>query len=330
MTRKYPYYLYMSITWFFLYLATVLLTISYLTIDTSLYRFAIITNAPITFSMMFLVDSVSRKTVDSRKVLVTTIVATLLVVFAFESSSAVEIHTSYLGEKAPAMTGNFDISGSLIFALAGLYWIYYMAKIYISAPQNIKKDSLINLLGAIIAGSGSALAFGSGFVWYLPGTDYVCIAIGALTCAYAFYKQPKLGHVLSFKVYRLMTINTNSGLSLYTYDWDKGLPYDSQLLSSAIYGISGILNESLNKGIIKEIEFEQGTLILHQHENYPIFFVLIANESRPILKNALQLFAKDFSVVFPAEEVDTNLNLSTYKKADDIVDQTFPFVVSYI
>lgn len=327
-TRKYRYYLYMSFTWLFIFMANVLLAISYLYIDTTLYRIAIIINAPITFSMMFLVDSVSRKKVDPVKVLITSIVSTSLVIFAFEPG-AVVINTSYLGEKAPAMAGDFDLAGSMLFALAGLFWLYYMVKIYLSAPDNLKKDSTINLLGALIAGPGSGIAFASGFVWYLPGTDYICIAIGALTCAYAFTKQPKLGYVLSFKVYRLMTINSNSGITLFSYDWIKDQPLDNQLFSAALTGICSILNESLGKGIIREIEFEQGILILQQIENYPIFFVLIANESRPILKNALQLFSKGFSGEFSIDLVENNIELSRYDVSDSILKETFPFVVEY-
>lgn len=328
-TRKYRYYLYMSLTWLFIFMANVLLVVSYLNIDTTLYRIAIIINAPITFSMMLLVDSVSRKTVDPVKVLVTTIVSTSLVIFAFEPG-AVVINTSYLGEKAPAMAGDFDLAGSMLFALAGLFWLYYMVKIYFSAPDNIKKDSTINLIGALIAGPGSGIAFASGFVWYLPGSDYVCIAIGALTCAYAFTKQPKLGYVLSFKVYRIMTINTQSGLALYTYDWENEPLFEDQLFSGALIGISAILNESLNKGIIKEIEFEQGKLIVKQLEDYPIFFVLLANESRPILHSALDLFSKAFRNTFPVEEVSDYIETSKFTSADNLLQEHFPFVVNYI
>lgn len=156
------------------------------------------------------------------------------------------------------------------------------------------------------------------------------LPVGALTCAYAFSKQPKLGYVLPFKVYRLMTINTTSGLALYTYDWDTEQLFDNQLFSAALIGISSILNESLGKGIIKEIEFEQGTLIIKQLIDYPVYFVLIANESRPIIKRALDLFSKAFILTFPAEQIDGNIEISKFSKADSLLKEHFPFVVNYI
>ena len=259
-TKKYPHFLYMSFTWFFMFVGTFLLALSYLFIDKALYPFAIIANAPLTFSIMLLVDSISRKNVDPWKLIAVTIVSTCLIVFSVDSN-AVIINKDFFGESAPALSGRFDLAGSAIFIIAGFFWLYYMAKIYINAPLSIKRDAGINLLGAIIAGPGAAIAFASGFVWILPGTDYACIAIGALTCAYAFNRQPKLGYVLPFKVYRIMIINSNSGITLFSYDWDKVQPFDNQLFSAALTGICSILNESLGKGIIREIEFEQGVLI---------------------------------------------------------------------
>ena len=326
-SKKYPHFLFMSFTWFFMFIGTFFLAISYLTIDTTLYRFAILANAPLTFSIMFLVDSISRHHIDSKKLFITTIVTTCLLIFAFDSV-AVILNVSSLGETAPALSGRFNIAGSSVFLLAGFYWLYYMTKIYINAPQSIKKDAKINLLGAIIAGPGAALAFASGFVWILPGIDYVCIAIGALTCAYAFYKQPKLGYVLPFKVYRLMAINSTNGLALFTYDWDKDV-FDNQLFSSALFGISSILKESLGKGIVQEIEFEQGTLLLQNYEDYLVFFVLIANESRPILKKALEIFSNEFIKKFPNGVIRESLEISRFQEAESMLNDTFPFVVSY-
>lgn len=327
-TKRYPHFLFMSFTWFFLLLGTVLLAFSYLALDSNLYRIAIIVNAPLTFSIMFLVDSVSRQSIDPKKLFVSTIVSTCFVIFAFDTN-AVKINKSFHGGTTLAMSGRFDIAGSSLFLLAGLFWLYYMAKIYINAPQSIKKDAGINLLGAIIAGPGSTVAFASGFVWIVPGADYACIALGALTCAYAFMRQPKLGYVLPFRVYKLMTINSESGLALYSYDWDTENPFDNQLFSAALFGICSILNESLKKGIIKEIQFEQGILILQQHEEYPIFFVLIANESRPILKKGLDLFSKGFIEKYPTQIVQSQIELSKFKDADAILQKNFPFIVEY-
>ena len=71
-------------------------------------------------------------------------------------------------------------------------------------------------------------------------------------------------------------------------------------------------------------------MILHQQGDYPVFFVLIANENRPILKSALQLFAKSFKTQFSAEVIEHSVDIGKFRKADEIVDETFPFVVSYL
>lgn len=186
-TKRYPHFIFMSSTWFFMFFGTLLLAIAYFDTNIEIYRLAILANIPIMFSIMLLVDSISRQDIDPRKLFVMTIVMTATIIFSFDSN-AIKINVSYLGEHAPALAGRFDVAGSALFLLGGFFWLFYMAKIYIHAPKNIKKDALINLIGAIIAGPGAALAFSSGFVWYLPGTDYVCIACWCFDLCLCFFE----------------------------------------------------------------------------------------------------------------------------------------------
>ena len=125
-----------------------------------------------------------------------------------------------------------------------------------------------------------------------------------------------------------MAINSTNGLALFTFDWDKN-DFDNQLFSSAIFGISSILKESLGKGIIREIEFEQGTLLLKNYEDHSVFFVLISNESRPILKKALELFSNEFIRKFPNNIIRESIEISQYQESENILKDTFPFVVNY-
>ena len=83
-----------------------------------------------------------------------------------------------------------------------------MLKIYLLSPPSIKKYTLINLVGAIIAGPISAFIYVFGTNWYIPGLDYITITIGAILTAYAFLKEPKIGYVLQFKI-MFLCINTS-------------------------------------------------------------------------------------------------------------------------
>ncbi len=323
----YPHFKYMSITWGSLVAGNLLLAIAYLTLDFELYRAGIIASAPLTFAIMALVDSVSRQKVDPLKLFVVTAASSALVIYAFEPGS-IALNTSLLGEIDPALRGNFMVSGSLIFLLAGLMWLLYMGKIHFRAPPGIKKYSKINFAGAIIAGPGSIIAFATGFVWIIPGTDYLLIGIGAFLCAYAFAHQPKLGYVLPFNVYRLMVVDIEAGITLYTYDWDESGLVDSFLFSGALQGVCTILQESVGKGSVQDIHFDQGVLVIQRVKDHPVAFVLIASRSSPILQDALQLFADRFVIEFGVQIKRDRTELTQFAATHSLVDTAFPFVVS--
>lgn len=326
---KYLHFRAMFITWFFLWIGNFLLAWAYLTLNTTLYRIGIVLSIPLTYGIMLLVDSVSRGSIDPFKLFLITVASTALVIFAFDLD-AVTINTSVLGEQAPALVGRFNAAGSIIFLLAGILWLFYMTKIFVRAPESVKTASRVNLVGAVIAGPGSMIAFVSGFVWVLPGTDYFCISVGALLCAYAFGTQPKLGYVLPFRVYRLNVVNIGAGVPLYDYTWEDPGFLNATLFSGAIKGISGILDESLRQGDVREITFEKGILISQRLAKFPVAFILVATRSAPILKHALNLFARDFEREFRPVLADlTTVDLAHLRSASSIVETCFPFIVTY-
>jgi len=328
--HKYPHLLYMSAAWFFLWLGNLLLAIAYLTLNVTIYKIGVLATAPLTFFIVLLMDTISRETLDPRKLFIITIVSSFVLVFAFDEN-AVIMNTSALGEVAPALNGRFLIAGSSLFIISGVLWFYYMLQIHLKAPKKLKKISSINLIGATIAGPSAAIAFASGLVWILPGTDYMMIGIGALICTYSFVKQPKLGYVLPFKVSRLLAIDINTGLPVYSHTWEEEGLIDSYLFSGAIHGITLILKESLHKGLVKEIRLEEGVLILKQPViDYPIAFVLIASKTSAILHQALNIFASSFIKEYPKKMLEEIIHKAQPPSISKIVQNAFPFVVSYV
>lgn len=329
LAKRYPYFAYMTITWASLGIGNLLIAKSYLTLDPIIYRVGIVGTAPLLFAIMLLVDWVSRESVDPRKLFIVTVISSCLFIFAFDTDS-VNLQNSLIGELGPAMAGRFSMTGSIVFILAGLMWLFYMAKINMNSPRNIKFYSRINLIGAILAGPGSMAIFATGIVWILPGTDYFFIGLGALFCAIAFTKEPRLGYVLPFKVYRMQTIDIKSGILVHSYSWDeKGLG-DSELFSGALTGISALLQETLGRGLIREISFENGILILLHPKGSPLAHVLISSKSSPILKRALEIYAHAFEGKFESLiKTQSFHNVGDYKSADELIKSSFPFVVAY-
>ena len=140
------------------------------------------------------------------------------------------------------------------------------------------------------------------------------VGIGVLLCAYSFAKQPKLGYVLPFRVHRLIAADNRSGVPLFTFTWDeKGLA-ETTLFAGAMQGVSGILNESLHQGTVQEIKFERGFLLLHQLQEIPVTFILIATKSSQILKQGLGMFAENFAATFKSNlKTENNCGSGTFR-----------------
>lgn len=321
---KYPHFLYMSLTWLFMSLSCIFLIASYVFMNFIIYRIAITLNIPITYSLMLLMDTISSEKVDIKKSILITINSTAMIIFAF-SSDAVITNETGLNETTPALNGWFNLSGVTLFIISSGMWIYYMLKIHLQAPQSLKKYSTINMVGAIIAGAGGAIAFGTELVWFLPGTDYFFIAVGSLICSYAFIKQPKLGYVLPFKVHRIISINANGGIPVYTYSWDASGLMDSTLFSGALQSISAILSESISRGAVKEITLDEGVLIIHKHTESPLIYVLITTKSSPILLHGLNLFQVEFTGKFGKDALG-GVDLSDSFEVEKLVKKCFPFL----
>jgi len=325
---KYLHFFYMFFTWFFLWLGNLLIGIAYLTFNFTIYRIGIVISAPLAFAIMGLVDSISREHIHALKLFIIATISTALFIFAFEVNS-VSYNVSLLGETTLAMQGPFMITGSLTFIFSGLLWIYYMLKIHFHAPVSVKRYSSVNLIGAVLAGPGSFLAFSTGLIWIFPGSDYLLIGSGALLCAYAFWHQPELGYILTFKVFKLMCIKSESGVPIYSYDWDSRNIADPTLLSGAIQAISGILNEGLGKGFVKEVKFDEGMMLIHRTNDPALMVVLITSKSSPILVNGLTQFATDFQKEFKQELNAKLLELRCFLSADALIKKNFPFLPIY-
>ncbi|MHA1820168.1 MAG: hypothetical protein ACTSU2_15560 [Promethearchaeota archaeon] len=327
-SRKYFYFLYMAITWFFLWLGNFLLAIAYLFLDINFYRWGIIITSPLAFAIMKMVDSISRENIDPIKLFIITSISTALFIFSFDEN-AIILNKSTLGDTTLALNGPFDVAGSLVFLFSGLLWLYYMTKIYINAPAEIKRYALINLIGAILIGPGSIIAFGSGIVWIFPGTDYILIALGALLSVYAFRKAPQLGFILRVKVYRLVCINSESGVPLYSYNWSDNEIIDDIMLSGALKGINSILIESVKKGFINQIKLEESYIIFYYLEEQKLMFILFASEIVPLLNRGIVDFSHRFTKKFEKILKETNIDLSQFNSTDEIIKISFPFVPKY-
>ena len=103
---RYRHSLYMGMAWLFLVGGELLLAYSYLTLDLFVYRLGVIFGAPLLFSIVILLDSISRLDLDLWKFGVSVVVTTGLVITAFDEGS-VGYNLSVIGEVGPILRGNF-------------------------------------------------------------------------------------------------------------------------------------------------------------------------------------------------------------------------------
>ncbi len=320
---RYRHSLYMGMAWLFLVGGELLLAYSYLTLDLFVYRLGVIFGAPLLFSIVILLDSISRLDLDLWKFGVSVVVTTGLVITAFDEGS-VGYNLSVIGEVGPILRGNFLFWGSLNFGLGGYLWLFYMVKLYMNSPESTRQYAKLALLSAILAGPGASLAFISGLVWIFPGSDYLVIGLASVLMAYAFHKEPKLAFILPFNVYSIYAIESESGINVYSYHWQKSKKVNDQLFTSAIQGISMVLSESLGEVTIRDIVLEEGHLVIQRSED--LTFILFVSEVSNVVIDALTEFVQQFLELHhsnPSNMIDS----THYDQADRIVDERFPFVV---
>ncbi|MCY3414330.1 MAG: hypothetical protein INQ03_21975 [Candidatus Heimdallarchaeota archaeon] len=315
----------MSMAWGIVSLSSMLLAISYLLLNFIIYKIAIISTVLILFALTGLVDTISRSRIQLSKIVVNTALTTALLIFSMEDDAVLE-NLSLLGERSPALNGHFALVSSLLFALASLYWIYYMVRIHLKIPSSLKFMSGINVLGAFLAGPVSALIFISGIIWYLPGLDYLLLSIGAIICTFAFSREPKLGYVLPFETYALIVFDRESGVPIYHYYWSDLI--NASFISGILKAISSILDESLNKGAVKSIRLDEAVVIINSIHSDRVAFALISSYRNTMINFALNEFAKDFTNKYREQLLRKIHKHSDYRDADKLIDKDFPFIIT--
>ncbi len=323
--HRYPHFLSMSISWLFIFLSIIFLSYAYWSLNILVYILAILITIPIGFSISWLIDTVSRVDMDVYKIIILTFFSTLMLVFAFDEQ-AISINISKMNEVAPSLNGYFMLSGAIIFLLYSSLWFYYNTKIYYKSPSNIKKYALLSLIGATMSGPIASLSFATGLVWLFPGIDYMFVSMGVFLSSYSFWKEPKLGYVLPFKVYAVISVDLISGIPLYSYEWNKIDELNIILFSGAIRGLFDLMGESIGKGQVEEIKLKDAAIQIYNQSEHNVGFLLISSNVSKVLKIGLKAFAEEFCFVFRKEINDDRYFVSQFDKADKIILEKFPFV----
>ena len=327
--NKHRHALFMSLGWFFVTLWCVFVISATLLLSQFISYLIFLVWIPTGYVVVLLLDSFSRESVDPRKILLITGLSTALLIFSFEPNIIVS-YTYPTGEKAfaNAMGRPFTYSFALLTLSIGGLFAYYTYKIHINVPQSLNFYSRINLTGAITMGVITPIIVGLGIEKMIPAINMITMAIGALTMTIAFLKEPKLAFILPFKAIRL-TVIERSGLPLFSYSWSKlDDLVEEELFSGMLQAVSMFVDESLQKGNVKEIHLDRAILILQRSKHYPTVCVLVANKSSQSLRRALDSFSERFDSKY-SQHFSLPIQTKPFETGIDLIRECFPFVPDY-
>ncbi len=326
--KKYNHLLYMGIAWIFSTLWLVVQAASFLFLSNFLYIVSVLFIIPMAFFHVFALDFMTREKTDLKKIFIITILSTLFAVSCITNQSVKRIEFEN-GNINLSWDGGMALYGSILSLLTGLFIFYYSVKIYINSPRNVKMYSFLYSIGGCLIGIVTPIIGMFNFHWDIPGVPMPIFTLGIIICAIALLKKPQIAYITPFKALRLSIIHTQSGLSLYTHHWTKTSNSDTDArFTGMMHGISTILNHSLGKGDIKEIQLEKASLLLQRSPDLPVVCVLIATKTSQSLRDGLKNFSTNFFKQF-APHIQNSTELDPFKEVVTLVEHCFPFIPEY-
>lgn len=315
----------MAIAWFFLDLFYIFNVLGYILWAQPLWLICTFSWIPIAYSMVFLMDSLSRSNIDFFKTAVVSCAGAVLIYTGIQPDAFMPFTLSN-GRIGWDWVGDFRNSVYLITTIVGFLWAYFCIKLWIFAPSTMKKPAFWMMIGSFFIGVLPAIMFVSGFILIYLGIEGVSMSIGALINAIIFAKYPKIIFILPFKVHNLTVISLQGGMPLYRYNWVKIMgDVDDLLFSGMIQGISCILNEAVQQGNIEEIKMSKGTLLIEHDKTNALACVLVTSDTSLILHKALRDFKNEFTAIF-GKEPQNFVQLEKFSSAKELVDKHFGFI----
>ena len=274
--------------------------------------------------LIIIVDTINNEQLDIRKVTLFAILSTMLVIASFDPVAVIPMTWSS-GNASLMKSSYFRYVYLALTSFIGLMLVYYTHKINHAAPMSLKKYSRINFAGGLIMGIAPAIVYGLNLTLILPGMIALFFGIGTLFMSYAFYNRPALGFVLPFRALKLLVVNADSGICLFEYTWDTSIKWNTSLFTGLFHGITSLTQETLQQGKLKEINLENGVMLVENPKNSPIYSILISTRSSRYLRRSLESFTGRFIKRYPEAERRIQ-NLQTFKTATDLLMDSFPYV----
>ncbi len=321
---KYSHLKYLAGMWVCLTIWILFQAVADLLLDVNLHLICFYALIAMGYFANLFVDSVTRDSIDLFKMIMTTIVSSVVVLLSF-LPDAVIIKTDGLSEY-PTFYGDFRTAALIQMIWLILILVYGSLKVFFHTPKKLKFYSFLNLFGTYLWGVQPLWIQFAHLEPKFPGIATGSMAIGMIVIAYVLIKEPKLAYILPFKVYRILIMDTKSGIILYKHDWNELKAEGSEnIFSGMIQAISKMFDQTINKGNVREINFDEAVLTLKTSSKTHVACILISSSISKTLKTSFEDFSNE---VFKDYE---NMNEETlikenYEKGNSTLEKYFPFV----
>ncbi len=327
--RNYKHMLYFAFMWGFWFVWMLFqgisdLLVSDLVLSTNLHFVCFYALVGIGYTTVLFVDAVSRTSLDPLKLILVTLASGAVILFSFDGD-AIIINTEGI-LPYPTMNGRFRFANLILMFLIVAMLIYVNLKILLNTPKNLIKFSRINLAGVVLYGVFPVLIQFTDLEHFIPGIANISIAFGVTIGTYALIKQPQTAFILPFKAYRLVIVDTDVGMPIYSYEFmSSGEKFKEGVFSGFIKALGTLFDFTLDKGKVREIHLDEAVLILHSSDSNPLVSILIANKSSPSLLKAFQAFSINlYSEMF--QNYQYSPELDNFSFIGDYVTKYFSFI----
>jgi len=324
---KYSHLIYLSGIWICLTIWIFFQGISDLLLSIPLHIIGFYSLIAVIYFANLYVDSITRDSIDVLKMIIVTISSSSIMILSFLPNAVIikrDASTLFM-----TFNGNFRYAALIQVFLFVLITTYGNLKVLLHTPKHLKFYSCLNLFGTYLYGIQPLWIQFTHLEDYFPGATNGSMAIGTLLISIVIIQHPKLAYIIPLKVYRILIMDTKSGLILYKHDWNELKATSSEnILSGMLQAVNKMFDQTINKGNICDIKFDEAILTYEKSKKMSIACVIISNKISRILRTSFKDFAEE---VFNDYE-NTNENSALKKnceKCEIILEKHFPFVPNF-
>ncbi|MFX0136038.1 MAG: hypothetical protein ACFFDN_20525 [Candidatus Hodarchaeota archaeon] len=273
------------------------------------------------FAILFLlmgINYIKRESINSFLLILTSCIGILTIYLAFQPELIqLGIEFGHLNVSWIGILAFMDV----IYSFMGMFFLLnWGIRTWLNAPNLIRKDALMFLIGIIMVGPIYLINYSLYYVG-IPIIIYgdILFAIGTLIFSISILREPKLLYFLPFKINRIL-VKDRDGSPLFEYSWSE-LVVDENIFTGFLNAVQLMSEEVMNIGGLLDINLEQGILIVN--ESKLVTVGLVASKSSKLLRDSLVKFTQEFEIKFQRELKSSVKRISQYEGAYELIEKYF-------